>query len=199
MRWRPSRYNVQPPMSLTRRDGHEGPMIPRPPPAGTPTPHLIRFPVGPAVLWAECRASAMGSAELSNFGPSIKMMLYPTVRKAVRGRCDGRPRPFNNFTHRASTLFSARPQCTAHSPGRYIADRAADARLARFWSSSTKNPLKPVQNLVLESVEEKQESLLDLSWISPHSQRTTSRSNIRGWVTALTLRLVAPQGRPLVL
>jgi len=69
----------------------------RPPPAGSPAPRLIRFPVGPAVLWvpsAEHAQWVRGEAfQIS--APSIsapdKDDAVPRVRKAVRGRCDGRP------------------------------------------------------------------------------------------------------------
>jgi hypothetical protein len=56
-------------------------------------PPLTSFvsPCGPANLWAKCRACAMGSAELFKFRPLDKDDAVPTVRKAVRGRCDGRP------------------------------------------------------------------------------------------------------------
>ena len=59
MRWRPSRYNVQPPGEPEQTGCHEGPTILRPPPAGTPAPHLIRFrvlgpPFGGASAEAEC-------------------------------------------------------------------------------------------------------------------------------------------------
>jgi hypothetical protein len=70
MRWPPSRYTVQRPMSLDQTRRHEGPTIHFDrPPAGTPAVTSFVSPCGPATLWAECRACAMGSAELSNFGP----------------------------------------------------------------------------------------------------------------------------------
>jgi hypothetical protein len=53
------------------------------------------FRCGPATLWAERRAWAMGAAELFKFRPLDKDDAVPTVRKAVRGRYDGRP---NRYT-----------------------------------------------------------------------------------------------------
>jgi hypothetical protein len=60
------------PMGPDQTECHEGPRIhfdrPR---AGTPPLTSSDFRCGPATLWGECRACAMGSAELLNFGPSI--------------------------------------------------------------------------------------------------------------------------------
>ncbi len=69
----------------------------RPPRAGTPAPHLIRFPLWARQSVGECRACAMGAGELFKFRPLDKDDAVPTVRKAVRGRCDGRPvgTPYN--------------------------------------------------------------------------------------------------------
>jgi hypothetical protein len=39
------------------------------PPAGTPTPHLIRFPVGPAVLWVSAEPVRRVQGELLKFRP----------------------------------------------------------------------------------------------------------------------------------
>jgi hypothetical protein len=82
MRGRPSRYTVQPPMSLTRPDVMRGPRFtsigPR---AGIPAPRLLRFPVGPVVLWASAEPVRWVPGELLkfrplDFGPPIKMMRY---------------------------------------------------------------------------------------------------------------------------
>jgi hypothetical protein len=51
MRGRPSRYNVQPPMSLTRPEVMRGPRFTSTGPCRNPAPHLIRFPVGPFGHW----------------------------------------------------------------------------------------------------------------------------------------------------
>jgi hypothetical protein len=77
MRWRPSRCNVQPPMSLTRPN-------PRPSPPSFPSW------AGRSVGQMQSMCDGLGGAfQIS--APSIKDDAVPMVRKAVRGRCDGRP------------------------------------------------------------------------------------------------------------
>src|ERR1700730_7801617 len=103
MRGRPSRYNVQPPKSLTRPDVRRGPRYFDRPPVQEPPP-LTSFvlPFGRAVLWAECRACAMGSGRRPlkfrppRFRPpSIKDDAVPMVRKAEAREMRGRPSRYN--------------------------------------------------------------------------------------------------------
>jgi hypothetical protein len=61
MRWRPSRYSVQPPMSLTRPDVMRGPRYFDRPRAGTPVPSPHSFPGWARRSVGERRACAMGS------------------------------------------------------------------------------------------------------------------------------------------
>jgi hypothetical protein len=130
MRGRPSRYTVQPPMSLTRPDVMRGPTLlfdrPR---AGTPAPRLIRFPVGPAVLWAEGRAEVrwVGGEAFQISAPSIKDDAVPRVRKASDGgKCDGGPgrnrytvqrslRWLSRTAVRGATILFDRPRQDLHS------------------------------------------------------------------------------------
>ena len=65
------------PMSLTRTDVKRGPNSHRPPPAGTPAPHLIRFrvlgpPFGGASAEAECDGFRAEAFQISALGVEPK-------------------------------------------------------------------------------------------------------------------------------
>jgi hypothetical protein len=93
MRGRPGRYNVQPPMSLTRPEVMRGPRFTSTGPrAGTPAPRLIRFPVGPATLWRRVQSVRNGfGGSLSKFGPLDEEDAVPMVRKADAREMRWRP------------------------------------------------------------------------------------------------------------
>jgi hypothetical protein len=77
MRGRPSRYNVQPPMSLTRPDVMRGPGFTSTGPVQEPSPLTsLVSPCGPANLWASAEHVRWVRGELFkfrplDFGPSI--------------------------------------------------------------------------------------------------------------------------------
>jgi hypothetical protein len=73
MRGRPGRYTVQPPVSLSRPEVMRGPRFTSTDPVQEPPPLTSSdFRCGPAILWAECRACAMGSAKPFKFRPLDK-------------------------------------------------------------------------------------------------------------------------------
>jgi len=91
MRGRPGRYNVQPPMSLTRPDVMRGPRFTSTGPVQEPPPpRLIGFPVGPAVLWRG-QSLCDGCRGAFKFRPLDKDDAAPRVRKADGGECEGGP------------------------------------------------------------------------------------------------------------
>jgi hypothetical protein len=97
MRGRPSRYTVQPPMSLIRPEVMRGPRFTSTGPVQEPPPpRLLRFPVGPAVLWTSEEPVRWVQGELfkfrpPDFGPPDKDDAVPRVRKADGGKCEGGP------------------------------------------------------------------------------------------------------------
>jgi hypothetical protein len=91
MRGPPGRYNVQPPVSLTRPEVRRGPRFTSTGPrAGTPAPHLIRFPLWEAghSVWGRVQSRcAMGSGGTFPSSPAQ----VPMVRKADAREMRWRP------------------------------------------------------------------------------------------------------------